>query len=93
MSPAGRIKEIAATLHISSSHLRHLFKKEVGMAPAHYVKVVRLQRAKKLLENTFLSVKEIMAEVGISDPSHFVRDYKELYGETPSHARARAQRT
>jgi AraC-like DNA-binding protein len=93
MAPSLRIKEIAATLHISSSHLRHLFKKELGMAPTHYVKVLRLRKAKKLLENTLLSVKEIMAEVGISDPSHFAREYKQLYGETPSQARARAQRS
>jgi two-component system response regulator YesN len=88
MSPAVRIKEIAATLHISSSYLRHLFKKELGMAPTHYVKVLRLQKAKKLLENTYLSVKEIMAQVGISDPSHFVREYKQQFGETPSQTRA-----
>ena len=93
MSPAVRIKEIAATLHISSSHLRHLFKKDLGMAPTQYVKVLRLRKAKKLIENTFLSVKEIMAAVGISDLSHFVRDYKQQCGETPSQARARAQRT
>jgi transcriptional regulator GlxA family with amidase domain len=93
MAPAVRIKEIAATLHISSSHLRHLFKKELGVAPTHYVKVLRLRKAKKLIENTFLSIKEIMAAVGISDLSHFVRDYKEHCGETPSQARARAQRT
>ena len=89
MNPVVRIKEIAATLHISSSYLRHLFKKELGMAPTHYVKLLRLQKAKKLLENTFLSVKEVMAEVGIADPSHFVRDYKQRYDETPSQARAR----
>jgi transcriptional regulator GlxA family with amidase domain len=93
MSPSVRIKEIAATLHISSSHLRHLFKKELGVAPRHYVKVLRLRKAKELLENTFLSVKEVMVAVGVSDLSHFVRDYKERYAETPSQARARAQRT
>ena len=38
MAPSARINEIADELHISSSHLRHLFKKEVGMAPTRYVK-------------------------------------------------------
>jgi transcriptional regulator GlxA family with amidase domain len=89
MAPAVRIKEIAATLHISNSHLRHLFKKEVGMSPTHYIRVVRLQKAKDLLENSFLSVKEVMSAVGMSDPSHFVRDYKAKFGETPSQTRGR----
>lgn len=58
------------------------------MAPTHYVKVLRLQKAKELLENTFLSVKEVMATVGFSDLSHFVRAYKAQYAETPSQTRA-----
>jgi AraC-like DNA-binding protein len=87
MAPSARISEIAEELHISSSHLRHIFKREVGMTPTHYVKVLRLQEAKKLLENTLLSVKEVMAAVGFSDLSHFVRDYKAQYGVTPSQSR------
>lgn len=86
-----QIKEIAAGLHISSSHLRHLFKKELGIAPAHYLKALRLQAAKELLETTFLSVKEVMAAVGLTDLSHFVRDYKKHHGETPSQSRSSGQ--
>jgi transcriptional regulator GlxA family with amidase domain len=83
-----RISEIAAKLHISHSHLAHLFKKELGVAPTHYVRVLRLQKARDLLESTFLSVKEIMSMVGFADFSHFVRDYKQEFGETPSQTRA-----
>jgi transcriptional regulator GlxA family with amidase domain len=91
LAPAIRINEIAARLHISSSHLRHIFKKEVGVAPAHYVRALRLRHARDLLETTFLSVKEIMAAVGFSDVSHFVRAYKSQFGETPSQTRASAK--
>jgi transcriptional regulator GlxA family with amidase domain len=52
-----------------------------------------LQKSKELLETTFLSVKEIMVAVGFADLSHFVRDYKQQFGETPSQTRASAQRT
>ncbi|MCU1306760.1 MAG: cdhR 1 [Acidobacteriaceae bacterium] len=87
MAPSARISDIADELHISSTHLRHLFKREVGMTPTHYVKVLRLQEARKLLETALLSVKEVMAAVGFSDLSHFVRDYKAQYGVTPSQSR------
>jgi AraC family transcriptional regulator len=87
IAPSARISEIADELHISSTHLRHLFKREVGMTPTHYVKLLRLHEARKLLETTFLSVKEVMAAVGFSDLSHFVRDYKAQYGVTPSQSR------
>ncbi len=84
------ISEIVTSLNLSVSRFRHLFKKEVGLAPGHFVKRVRLERAKKLLKNSFLTVKEIAAFVGANDVSHFVRDYKAAYGHTPSEARKRS---
>ncbi len=87
-APAVGINEIASKLHISRSHLSHLFKRELSMAPTQYVRVLRLRKAKDLLESTFLSVKEIMVMVGFADLSHFVRDYKQEFGETPSQTRA-----
>jgi AraC-like DNA-binding protein len=41
-----------------------------------------MQRAKQLVETTFLNVKQIMCELGINDESHFVRDFKRTYGMT-----------
>jgi AraC-like DNA-binding protein len=43
-----------------------------------------MQRASTLLENTFMSVKEISHEVGFRDVSHFVRDFKKLFGTSPT---------
>jgi transcriptional regulator GlxA family with amidase domain len=67
--------------------LRHLFTIEAGISPLHYVKVLRLHRARSLMLQTFLSVKEVMSESGFSDISHFVREYKRAFGETPSETR------
>ena len=50
----------------------------------------RQLRAKELLASTFLSVKEVMSSAGLTDMSHFVRDYKLTFGETPSQTRDRA---
>ena len=87
-----RVSEIAARLHLSSSHFRHLFRKQIGMSPSRYVKVLRLKGAKGLLESTFLSVKEVMSEAGFSDLSHFVRDYKSEYGQSPLQTRYSSKR-
>jgi AraC-like DNA-binding protein len=43
-----------------------------------------MQKAKLLLESTPMSVKEVMVEVGLNDLSHFVRDFKQVYGYSPS---------
>lgn len=79
--------QIARTVNLSTSRLRHLFTIEAGISPLHYVKVVRLQHARSLMLQSFLTVKEVMGESGFSDISHFVREYKRLFGETPSETR------
>jgi hypothetical protein len=48
-----------------------------------------MQRAKELLETTFLSVKEIRTTIGINDHSHFIREFKKSYGMTPAQYRTR----
>jgi AraC-like DNA-binding protein len=53
------------------------------MTAAQYLKSLRMQRAKELIDSTFLNTKEIMQRVGINDESHFVREFKKLYGLPP----------
>jgi len=81
------LSEVASKLNLSDSRFRHLFKKELGISPSHYLALCRLARAKELLENSCLRVKEVAALVGAGDMSHFVRSCKMLYGRTPSQTR------
>jgi len=43
------------------------------------------------LAETNLRVKEVMHKVGINDLSHFVRDYKKVFGESPSETQHRSK--
>lgn len=58
------------------------------MSPIKYLKLLRMEKAKHLLETSFLSVKEITYRVGINDESHFVRDFKKTYGKAPTQYRS-----
>ena len=58
-----------------------------------YLRSLRMERARGLLESSFLSVKEIAHEVGINEASHFVRDFKIIYGVTPTHHRMHFHRS
>jgi AraC family transcriptional regulator len=86
------LNEMAQAVGLSVEHLRRLFKSEIGMTPTQYQKKLRLFEARRLLENTFLNVQEIMVRVGLRDDSHFVRDFKKMYGLTPAQYRARHRR-
>jgi transcriptional regulator GlxA family with amidase domain len=84
--------EIATAVNLSLAHLRYLFKAETGMSPAQYLRSLRMQEASRLLETTFLSVKEVMHRIGVNDESHFTRDFKKVYGLTPAQYRVRHAR-
>ena len=78
-----RLKEVAQSVNLSASRLQHLFKAETNMTAAQYLKSLRMQRAKQLIDSTFLNTKEIMQRVGMKDESHFVREFKKIYGLPP----------
>jgi transcriptional regulator GlxA family with amidase domain len=81
------VADIAQSVELSSSRLFDLFKTQVGMSPFRYLKNARLERARRLLETTLLNIKVVAAEVGYSDCTHFMRDFKKAYESTPSEYR------
>ena len=76
--------ELAALVNLSASRFRHLFKEETGVSVGAYLREQRLERAELLLRTTFLSIKEVMSEAGMSSMSHFVSYFKKRYGVSPS---------
>ncbi|HKY28872.1 MAG TPA: AraC family transcriptional regulator [Pyrinomonadaceae bacterium] len=78
------LSEFAQSVNLSVWRLCHVFKTDVGMPPMRYLRLLRMERAKDLLESSFLSVKEIGFRVGLTDESHFVRDFKATYGLSPA---------
>jgi transcriptional regulator GlxA family with amidase domain len=82
---------MAQSVNLSTSRFRHLFKTETGTTPAQYLKSLRMRRAKELVENTFLNIKEIMCSIGVRDKRHFAKDFERTYGLTPTQYRARCR--
>lgn len=75
---------LAALVNLSPSRFRHLFRQETGIGPGQYLKSFRLRKAEQMLRTTFLTVKQILKQVGITSDTHFVRDFKRKYGMTPT---------
>ena len=79
--------KFARSVNLSVWRFCHVFRSEVGMSPIQYLRFLRMERAKQLLESSFLSIKEIGHQVGLNDESHFVRDFKKAYGAPPTRYR------
>jgi AraC-like DNA-binding protein len=80
-------------VRLSPSGLRRLFTLSTGLSPSAYLTRLRFERARQLLstpDTALLRVKEIMAEVGVNEPSHYAREFKKRYGVTPESFRRRS---
>jgi len=81
------IPELAAELGICQSLLGRSFKKEFGVSPRDYRIARRIENAKKLLENTSFSLKEIARRLGYANQLYFSNDFRKHCGMSPSECR------
>lgn len=81
------IQEIAASLGVSYSKFRRIFKEYTNLSPAYYQMDLKLQRAKDLLATTNRSVKDIAYQLDFSTPDYFSTKFKQKTGKTPSEFR------
>lgn len=59
------------------------FKQQTGTSPGHYIRRVRIEKAKDLLEHTDFGVTDIAVMVGYSSNSTFTRAFHSVTGMTP----------
>ncbi|WP_455615850.1 helix-turn-helix domain-containing protein [Eisenbergiella sp.] len=78
---------LADYLELSSVTLSVEFKKVMGMSPSDYLTLIRIERAKKLLEDTDMNIREISMAVGYDDAHGFMRRFKKYVGKTPAQYR------
>ncbi|MDY6397958.1 MAG: helix-turn-helix transcriptional regulator [Treponema sp.] len=57
-----------------------------------YVSDARMEKARSLLKDNSLSIKEISAEVGFNDQNYFSRTFRNKFGMTPTEFRDAAQK-
>jgi len=76
-------QQLARKAGLSISRFYAIFRMNLGMSPAAYIRSLRYSTARDLLLTTDYSVKEIAARIGIHDVSHFVRDFEKRYQLSP----------
>jgi AraC family transcriptional regulator of adaptative response/methylated-DNA-[protein]-cysteine methyltransferase len=83
------VEKLAGRLGVTSRHLSRLFQKHIGASPVQMAQTVRLQRAKRLLNETELPVTAIALRAGFKSLRRFNSAFRDLYGRAPSRLRPR----
>jgi AraC-like DNA-binding protein len=77
------VKRVAGHIRCSPDYLSHLFALETGENLSGFIHRERVALAKRHLQNTAASIKEIASACGFTDQAHFARLFKRFTGETP----------
>jgi AraC-like DNA-binding protein len=78
------LSRLADHVAYSPYHFMRIFKERIGISPLYYVSSLRLQRAKELLLNTNMSIRDIGLEIGQQSLGTFTTRFTERVGVTPS---------
>ena len=78
------LAEMAAISRMPMETFRKRFVSEVGMPPLSYVLHCKMERAKELLREQDYTVRQAGVEVGMQDPYHFSKQFKNIVGISPS---------
>ncbi len=88
ITSGGRVPvgELATEVGYTRQHLGRLFRDEFGLGPKLAARVVRFERARRMLRMvpSFVSMAQVAVACGYYDQSHLNRDFAELAGCTPT---------
>jgi len=85
------LRKASRLANLSYGYLSELFNKETGMGFSEYLKDRRIERARVLLANTRMEIKEIYLSVGYRNIQNFYRDFKKRTGLAPKKYRQKAE--
>ena len=75
---------LCRAMTMSRTQLFRKLKPLIRQAPAHYIRILRLEKAKELLESSDLNICEVTFKTGFQSQSHFAKAFTKQYGIAPS---------
>ena len=76
--------DLAAAARVSDTALQNAFHKTFGTSAGKYILATKMREAERLVNEGYLSVKEIAARLGFASRSYFSRAYSACHGRPPS---------
>ena len=83
---------MAETLRLHPATLSRLVKKVTGMGVNEYLSKLRMEHAKRLLEENVFTIDEIADQCGYTYTSYFIRKFREYYSDSPFRYREKFRR-
>ena len=77
-------RKLSAFVHMHPNHFIRFFKMQTGFTPASYIRKERMDLAKRLLEESELTISEVGEKAGFDDLAHFSKNFKQYFSMTPS---------
>lgn len=81
------LENVASQVYVSASYLSTVFKKETGVNFSEYLTNVRMENAKRFLDDTQYTVSQIAEMVGYKDVKHFSSVFQKYYQVSPAQYR------
>ena len=78
------VKKLSREIGISHTHLIRKLEALINMTPVAFIRLLRLRRAKELLEKNFGNITQVAYEVGFNSVSYFSKCYRKQFGTPPS---------
>ena len=78
------LKEVASNLGYSSAYLTNLVRQKTGHTVKQWIIERRMHQARQLLLNTEKAIAQIAEDTGYTDTSYFIRQFKQLHGNSPN---------
>jgi signal transduction histidine kinase/ligand-binding sensor domain-containing protein/DNA-binding response OmpR family regulator len=78
------VEELSRHVGMSRGSLYYKLLEITGLSPVEYIRTIRLEKAKVLLESSDFNVAQIAYMTGFGTPSYFSRKFKAKYGTLPS---------
>jgi transcriptional regulator GlxA family with amidase domain len=81
------IQEICRSVGVSRTQMHRKLKALTGLSSSHFIRSIRLEHAKKLLQSSHLNISQIAYEVGFRDPKYFSKTFSAAFGVSPQNWR------
>lgn len=87
IDPDFGVNQMAHEVGVSVSVLYRKLRSVTGMTVNEFTKVIRMKRARQLLESGTYNVNEVATAVGFEDSKYFSREFRKVYEKTPNEVR------